>query len=185
MDFLTLQLKVERQFRANRATAASEENASIDVEEDCLPIDIRFIGSGNSGISFRGQTLPDFDDTTLAEIEYVLNPKFTVQKERITIEVVSTEPGQRTVLAMRWGKLDDPAIGFVTLKDAQPIEGEAGRYLLKLESQEPVADRMTGELVHFVIRTTIREMPFDRIRVVANSASETEGNQVVGLLSDR
>lgn len=183
LDFLALQFNVEKTLRDNLAVAADNESSQSNDEADCLAVDFRFIGRGNAGVAFRGQPLPVFDDTTLADVEYVLNPQFVVWNEPVTVEVESTEPGQRTVLAMRWGTLDDPAVGFVTLKDAKPIDGQPGRYLLQLESNGPVTERHFGELPRFVLRTTL-DVTLDELRISTGRSTKAEIDQVLGLISE-
>ncbi len=185
LDFLALQFNVEKTLRNNLAVAADIESSQSNDEADCLPVDIRFIGRGKSGVTFRGQSLPAFDHTTLVDVEYVLNPLFIIQNQRVTVEVESAEPGQRTVLALRWGTLNDPAVGFVTLKDAKSIDGQPGRYLLKLESQASVPNDPAEGLTHFVLRSTLKDATFDEIRIVPTTVDHADKDQVVILNSDK
>lgn len=177
VDLLALQIATEIKLREMQRIVAGYETRGqqnsqddLNVESDVIPLDIRITGRGSSHWKFRDKPMPRLDDTAMAEFEYAIHPRF---QGPVIVEIQTSAPGPRGVVAARWGSMDTPGGAFVTLRDAEPMAGQPRTLILRLVETDENDLRRSGRLPRFMIRRSLG-LRIDQIRIVPASEQVNE-----------
>lgn len=145
---------------------SSEMGAS---DQDVFLVDFRLHGRGQGPITFFGDPIPDSLESAMVEVEFAVNPRIANAHDPIAMTIDCVAPGADTVVAARWGTLDDASTRFVTLDDAQLVSEQEQRYQLALATHQPAPDA-SGDPLHMVLRVSL-DARFEHPRIATTNTS--------------